>query len=138
MTATACALLSLVAWAILLTFALVFTRGAAGAKGKAINSFSPAGTDLDGFGYRVTRAHGNTLENLAILASLLLYAIATQQTQITDGLAAVLVGARVVQSVVHIASGGVPAVLLRASAFSVQMVIGLYWCWQFWQVGTVG
>lgn len=138
MTATACTLLSLVGWAILLTFALVFTRGAAGAKGKALNSFSPAGTDLDAFGYRVTRAHGNTLENLAILVTPLLYAIATQQTHITDGLAGVFLGARVVQSVVHIASGSVPAVLVRATAFSVQLVVGLYWLWQFWHTGATG
>jgi hypothetical protein len=36
--------------------------------------------------------------------------------------------------VVHIASTSVPAVLIRATAFSVQMVVGLIWCWQFWHV----
>ena len=35
-------------------------------------------------------------------------------------------------------AGTRPAVLLRATAFSVQMVIGLYWLWQFWHTGTAG
>ena len=46
MTATACALLSLVAWAILLTFALVFARGAAwwGASEAPLNRYSESST----------------------------------------------------------------------------------------------
>ena len=137
MTATACALLSFVAWSILLTFALVGTRFAAATKGKALNTFDPTGNDVDGLGQRVTRAHGNSLENLAIMASLLLYAIATNHTAVTDGLAGLVFGARVVQSVVHIVSTSVPAVLIRATAFSVQMVVGLIWCWQFWHLPAV-
>lgn len=132
MTATTCALLGFIAWSILLTFALVGVRAAATLKGKALNTFSATGADLDGFGLRVTRAHGNSVENLAIVACLLLYAISTDQTAITNGLAAVIFGARVVQSVVHIASGSVPAVLVRATAFTVQMVVSLMWVWQFY------
>jgi len=137
MTATACALLSFVAWSIVLTFALVGTRLAAASGGKALNTFDPAGGDVEGLGKRVTRAHANSLENLAIMAGLLLYAIATNNTAVTDGLAGLVVGARVVQSVVHIASTSVPAVLIRATAFTVQMVVGLIWCWQFWHVTAV-
>jgi len=136
MTATGCALLGFVAWSILLSFTLVFTRAGAMSKGKALNTFKPSGDDLDNFGYRVTRAHANSVENLAIIASLLLYALATQQTSVTDGLAAVVFGARVVQSVVHIISISVPAVLIRATAFSVQLIIALYWIWQFWHLGA--
>ena len=132
MTATTCALLGFIAWSILLTFALVGVRAAATLQGKALNTFSATVADLDSFGLRVTRAHGNSVENLAIVACLLLYAISTDQTAITNGLAAVIFGARVVQSVVHIASGSVPAVLVRATAFTVQMVVSLMWVWQFY------
>lgn len=136
MTATTCALLGFIAWSILLTFALVGVRAAATLKGKALNTFNATGADLDDFGLRVTRAHGNSVENLAIVAGLMLYAIATDQTAITNGLAAVVLGARVVQSVVHIASSSVPAVLLRATAFTVQMVVSLLWAWQFYHAAS--
>jgi hypothetical protein len=70
------------------------------------------------------------------MASLLLYANASDQQAITNGLAAVAFGARVVQTAVHVTSGSVPAVLVRATAFSVQMVIALVWAWQFWTAAT--
>ncbi|HMM75324.1 MAG TPA: MAPEG family protein [Gammaproteobacteria bacterium] len=132
MTTTACALLGFVVWSVLLSFALVGVRAGAIRGGHALNTFRPEGTDLDDFGRRVTRAYANSLENLAIMASLLLYAIATDQQGITNGLAAVAFGARVVQSAAHVASGSVPAVLVRASAFGVQMIIALIWAWRFW------
>lgn len=132
MTSSICALLGLVVWSVLLTFALVGARLAAIRQGHAPNTFDPGGVDLDDFGRRLTRAHANSLENLAIMASLLLYAVASDQQAITNGLAAVAFGARVVQTAVHVASGSVPAVLVRATAFSVQMVIALVWAWRFW------
>lgn len=132
MTATTCALLGFVVWSVLLSFALVGVRAGAMRKGHPLNTFKPEGSDLDAFGQRMTRAHANSLENLAIMTSLLLYAIATEQQAITNGLAAVALGARVVQTAAHLASGGVPAVLVRATAFSVQLVIALVWAWQFW------
>ena len=132
MSATACALLGFVVWSVLLTFVLVFVRLGAARGGQALNSFAPDGGDLPGFGRRVTRAHANSLENLAIMASLLLYALATNNVEVTNGLATVAFGARVVQTCIHIASVSVPAVLVRATAFSVQMVIALIWAWGFW------
>jgi uncharacterized MAPEG superfamily protein len=135
MSATGCALLGFVAWSVLLTFALLFVRFRAMGRGHPVNTFAPEGTDLDAVGRRVTRAHANSLENLAIVASLLLYALASGQTAITDGLAAVVFGARVVQSLAHIASGSTPAVLIRATGFGVQMVVALIWVWHFWQAG---
>ena len=130
MTATATALLGLVAWTAIMTFVLVIARMRAGASGKALNSFSPAGTDLDALGQRVTRAHANCQENLAVLVAPMLYAVATGHADITNGLAMFVLYARVVQSLVHMASGAVPAVLVRATAFGAQMTITLIFCWQ--------
>ncbi|MEN9727786.1 MAG: hypothetical protein RL434_2152 [Pseudomonadota bacterium] len=132
MNNTGCALIGLAAWAIIQTFVLVFVRLNAVRAGHPINTFDPTGKDLRGFAYRVTRAHGNTLENLAIFAGLLLYAIATSQTAITEGLACWLLYARIGQSVVHMFSTSAPFVLLRANLFGAQMIIGLWWAWQFW------
>ncbi|MGD9601007.1 MAG: MAPEG family protein [Gammaproteobacteria bacterium] len=132
MSNTGFALIGLACWAILLSFMLVGVRVTASQGGKALNSFDPTGKDMAGFGYRVTRAHGNTLENLAIFVALLLYALATGQTPVTEGLACWLLYARVGQSVVHMISTSVPFVLLRATFFSVQLVICLVWAWRFW------
>jgi len=132
MNNTGFALIGLASWAIIQSFILVGVRFGAVQGGHALNTFDPAGKDMQGFGYRVTRAHGNTLENLAILASFLLYAIATSQTAVTEGLACWLLYARIGQSVSHMISTSVPFVLLRANLFGAQLIICLYWAWQFW------
>ncbi len=136
MSATGCALLGFIVWSVLLTFVLVFARAGAAQGGHPLNTFSPDGTDLGDLGRRITRAHTNSLENLAIMASLLLYALATDQLAVTNGLASLAFGARVVQTVAHVASGSTPAVLVRAAAFGVQMVIALIWAWGLWSVGA--
>ncbi len=132
MSNTANALIGLATWAIILSFVLVTVRFMAIKGGKELNSFDPEGKDLSTFGLRVTRAHANTLENLAILASFLLYAMATGQTAITEGLACWLLYARIGQSVVHMISTSVPFVFIRASLFSAQLIICLLWAWKFW------
>jgi uncharacterized MAPEG superfamily protein len=131
MNNTGTALIGLAVWAVVLTFLLVGVRMRAISGGKAMNTFDPEGKDMSGFSYRATRAHGNILENLAIFAALLLYAIATQRTAITDGLAMWLLYARIGQSVVHMISTSPPMVMVRATLFSVQMLISLWWAWQF-------
>ena len=55
--------------------------------------------------------------------------IATGRTEVTDALAPWLLGARVVQSTIHLASLSVIAVNARFTAFAVQMAIGVYWAW---------
>lgn len=76
---------------------------------------------------RLARAHANCLENLPIFGGLLLIAIATGSTSVTDPLAYLLLGARVFQSLVHLVSVSALAVTIRFTAFAVQMAIGLYW-----------
>jgi uncharacterized MAPEG superfamily protein len=133
MSNTAFALIGLATWAILQTLILVTVRLLATRSGHALNTFDPQGRDLEGFGPRATRAHLNTLENLAILASFLLYAIATQQTAVTEGLACWVLYARIGQSCVHMISTSVPFVLMRATLFSVQLIICLVWAGSFLQ-----
>ncbi|MGH8596225.1 MAG: MAPEG family protein [Gammaproteobacteria bacterium] len=132
MSNSAYALIGLASWAIIQTFILLTVRLVAMRDGRAMNSFDPQGKDLAGFGQRATRAHINTLENLAILASFLLFGIATDQTAITEGLACWVLYARIAQSVTHMISISVPMVLLRATLFTVQLVICVIWAWDFW------
>ena len=96
LTATATALLGLVAWALLLIVLLVNQRGLLVLSGKmAVNAFNPDGSNTpSNFGQRLVRTHANCLENLPLQAALLLYAMASAQTDITEPLALLLLGAR--------------------------------------------
>ena len=132
MSASAVAVLGLVAWAVVLTVILLGVRLAAIAGGKPLNQFDPAGKDLTPCGSRVTRAHGNALENLALNVAPLLYAITTGHAAVTDPLAKIVLGARLAQSLVHMASTAPAAVLVRGSFFGVQIGIALYWVWELW------
>jgi uncharacterized MAPEG superfamily protein len=124
-------LIGFVVWTAVMTLVLVGVRGAAVAAGKPLNSFAPDGRDLGPLGQRVTRAHANSLENLAPMIGMLLYAIAARQTAVTDGLAPVALAARVLQSSTHVASMSKPAVLLRGQLYFVQVFACLYWAWRF-------
>jgi uncharacterized MAPEG superfamily protein len=131
MSATATCLLGLVAWSMILTMLLLTARTAAMIKGHPVNTFTQDGGDLAAMGQRITRAHANSLEWLAIPVGLLAYGLATGHSDVTDGLAMIFLGARVIQSVMHIISTGTPVVLVRASFFTVQVVISIIWLVQF-------
>ncbi|MEM7469486.1 MAG: MAPEG family protein [Pseudomonadota bacterium] len=133
MSATAVSLLGHLGWIILLSVLLIGARISTSlTKGNALNSFSQDGSDLPAWGGRVTRAHGNSLEWMVIPASLMLFGLVTNQTEITNGLAMICLYCRVAQSVVHMASTSVPAVLVRATFFSVQVAIWAIWAWKFY------
>ena len=51
------------------------------------------------------------------------------RTSVTDPLALWLLGARIVQSLIHLASLSVIAVTLRFTAFAVQLIISVYGAW---------
>ena len=118
-------LVGLALWSVAMTFILV---GARVSSGQDINSFKADGNDLGGFGLRVTRAHANCLENLALPAAIILIAMVQGQTAITDGLALVFLASRIGQSLVHMLFvQSVPIVLVRATLFVVQHVIIIIW-----------
>ncbi len=125
---TGTALLLFASWSIVLLVGIALYRTwVSMTAGKALNSFSAAGTELPAFGQRLTRAHANTYEFLPIAGAVMLYAIATDQTAITDGLATVLIGARLAQSLVHLVSTSMIAVLVRFVFFFVQVCVVGYW-----------
>lgn len=128
MTPTAVALLGFVAWTLLLLVALAFVRTSLVMQNKkAANAFSPGGEDVGGFAQRLTRAHANCYENLPIAGAVLLYAIATDATATTDGLAYIFLGARLLQSATHLASTSNAAVRARFGFFLVQVLILAFW-----------
>lgn len=125
---SAVAFTAFIAWTLLLLILMEVIRSQLVLRGKVpANGFTPDNANLSPFMRRLARAHANCLESLPIFGGLLLIAIATGSTSITDSLAYLLLGARVFQSLVHLASVSALAVTIRFTAFAVQMAIGLYW-----------
>ena len=125
---SAAVLLSLVGWSLLLVFLLATMRGLKVLSGrKAVNAFAADGSDVPGFGQRLTRAYANCLENLPAQAAVLLYAMLAGQTTITDPLAYCLLGARLLQSCVHMLSTSALFVWLRFASYLVQVLILVWW-----------
>jgi hypothetical protein len=128
MSATAVALLGFVAWALFLLMSLGTLRSSLVMGGKrAANSFAASGDDLEGLGKRLTRAHANCYEFLPIAGTVMVYAIATGQTAVTDPLAYVFLGGRIGQSIVHLISASSTFVLIRFAFFGVQLFIVIWW-----------
>lgn len=128
MTPSLTALCAFALWTLLLVFSLANVRVLVSQRtGKAVNSFAPDGSDLEGFGGRLTRAHLNCVEFLPVLGAVILAAAVAGRSSVTDGLAMWVFYARIGQSIVHMASTSVPAVLLRATLFVVQLAIVAWW-----------
>ncbi len=128
MNPTLGALTGFIAWTLLLLVLmeairsrLVMTREV------PANGFRPDNTNLSPFMQRLARAHANCLEGLPIFGGLMLVAVVAGKASVTDPLAYALLAARVVQSLIHLASVSPAAVTARFIAFSVQMGIGVYW-----------
>ena len=125
---TAVALTGFIAWTL---FLLVLMEGIRSklvlTKALPANGFMPSNTNLSPFMQRLARAHANCLEGLPVFGGLMLVALATGRAPATDPLAFALLGARIVQSSIHLTSLSSTAVTLRFSAFAVQMGIAVYW-----------
>ena len=103
---------------------------------KKANEFAPTGEDVGAFSRRLVRAHANMYEFFPIYGGVLLFALASGQTQITNGLALIFLGARVIQALIHIASTSVVAVQARFFFFLVQFFIAAFWVLKF--LGILG
>jgi uncharacterized MAPEG superfamily protein len=128
MSPTLVALVGFATWTALLVFSLAGLRAAyAQRTGKALNSFLPDGSDLEGLTQRWTRAHLNCLEFLPIAAAVGLAGVVSGKAAITDPLAMPLLYLRIGQSIAHLISTTVPFVMIRATLFVGQVLIVLYW-----------
>jgi uncharacterized MAPEG superfamily protein len=127
-SSTAIALTGFIAWTLLLLILMETLRSRlVMLKAIRINEFKPDNSNLSLFMQRIARAHANCIEGLPIFGGLLLVAITTGQTAITDPMAYFLLAARILQSSVHLMSLSIMAVTFRAVFFAVQMAIGAYW-----------
>ncbi len=128
MNPTLTALAGFVAWSLLLLVLMEVIRSKLVlTKAVAANGFTPDNSNLSPFMQRLARAHANCVEGLPVFGGLMLVAAVAGKSSITDPLAYTLLGARILQSVIHLSSMSSPAVMLRFTAFAVQMGIGVYW-----------
>ena len=94
------------------------------------NQFAPTGDNASPFMRRLIRAHANMTESFP-LWGILLVALATDQTSITDGLAVYCLGARLGQVITHLFSTSERAVKIRFAFFIVQLGIFIRWLFGF-------
>lgn len=128
MTATLQALLGFIAWTLCLLVLMEAIRSWLVLSGTVpANGFTPDNANLSPFMQRLARAHANCLEGLPLFGGLMLVAVVAGRATVTDPLAWVLLGARIVQSLIHLVSTSPAAVTARFTAFAVQMAIAVWW-----------
>lgn len=127
---TALALFGFLGWTLALLLLMEVLRARLVLIGAVrADRFTPDHAGLSPFMQRLARVHANCLEGLPLFGGLMLLALATGQSALTDPLAFWLLGARLLQSGVHLVSVAVSAINLRFTAFMVQVGIGVWWSW---------
>ena len=128
MNSTLLALTGFVAWSLALLLLMEVVRAWLVLSGaKRADGFQPDNANLSPFMQRLSRAHANCLEGLPLFGGLMLIAVVAGRPDVTDALAFAFLGARIMQSLVHLMSISAAAVTLRFCAFTVQMAIGTFW-----------
>ena len=123
MTTPLWCLAGFVAWTLVLLIAVAVARVGAVLRGEKRPGDFPSGVPHGGDAYwRLNRAHLNCIENLPLFGAVVLVAtIAAVKAPVLDTLARTYLGARVGQSLAHVASGGVVAINVRFGFFLVQV-----------------
>ena len=135
MSNTEIALLGYVSWFLVLLLTIEVCRTYVVIKtGRAANAFIPDGSDVSPFMNRLSRAHANCYESFPFIGGILLYAIASSTSEVTNSLALWLIGARLVQSVVHLFSSSPTFAQIRFLFFIVQIIVSVDWVFRY----TVG
>ena len=131
MSSSIVALICFAGWTILMALVMVTERVLYVLTGRRkINTFPADGVAVSPFQARACRVHANCYENLPVFAALVLGAAVAGRSAITDPLAMIAVYARVVQSTVHLISTSEIAVMIRATFWTVQVVIMVGWAWR--------
>jgi len=122
------ALLGFTAWTVLLVATVFLYRGIRFLRGTPINAW-PRGTESEGdapFVRRLQDAHANCVENLPLFAAIVLAAAAMGHQSAVDPLAPWVLYARFGQTLAHLSGTGQANVFVRASFWSVQLVLFIW------------
>jgi uncharacterized MAPEG superfamily protein len=119
------ALLGYTAWTLLLIAAVFLYRGLRFATGTPINHWPRGAKPADDAGIvkRMEDAHANCMENLPVFAAIVLAAAAMGRLDAIAMLAPWVLYARIGQTAAHLAGVGQPHVFVRASFWSIQLVL---------------
>jgi len=115
-------------WAIALVLMIAVDRLLLIFRGQVKNNEFLSGVPHGNEAYwRINRAHLNTVENLPIFAAIVLAAwVAGAESHLFNLLAMLVLAARIVQSIIHIMSGGQIATWFRTGMFAVQIVCEIW------------
>ena len=129
MTVTLTALLCFVAWTLALVLLVVGYRAllVLTFQRKADSWLRGTETDDPAFIKRAQNAHANCLENLLLFGGVVLVAGLSGQMGELDFLAPWLLGARIMQSTVHLIAVNHWMVFMRFNFYLVQMLILVWW-----------
>jgi uncharacterized MAPEG superfamily protein len=110
-------------WAVALVTLVGFVRVGQVLAGKKRSNEFPSGTPHGTDGYwRLNRAHLNTVENLPIFGALVIAGTLLHvDSRLFHLVPQIVIGARAVQSIAHIASGSARVVNIRFFAFVTQL-----------------
>ena len=128
MSSSILALICFATWTLLMALVMVNHRVFYVLTGRRrINTFTPDGVAVSPFQARACRVHANCYENLPVFAALVLGAALSGRGAVTDSLAMLAVYARIGQSTVHLLSTSEAAVAIRATCWTVQIAIMIFW-----------
>ena len=128
MSSSALAVLGFAGWTFALLGCIAVLRSSLTLSGqRAANQFAVSGDDVSPFSGRLCRAHANCYESLPVFAAILLVAITSGHTHVTDPLALWALAARVGQSTTHLVSTSNLAVQVRFGFFLAQFLIQAWW-----------
>jgi uncharacterized MAPEG superfamily protein len=132
MNETIIGLLGYITWILVLLFWMAVYRTVLVVKKEQVaNGFKPDGSNSPAFGERLTRTQANCVESFPFIGGLMILALATNSAVITNGLALLMLAARLGQSISHLVSTSVLAVQVRFIFFLLQLAICFYWVLQF-------
>ena len=126
-------------WAIALVLTIAIDRLLLIFRGQVKNNEFLSGVPHGNEAYwRINRAHLNTVENLPIFAAIVLAAwVAGAESHLFNLLAMLVLAARIVQSIIHIISGGQIATWFRTAMFAVQIVCEIWMAVMILQIAGV-
>ena len=139
MNQTLLALTGFAGWTLLLSFLLLNMRGYytfLSSNKVALNKFRPDGSDTPGFGQRLTRANLNCIEMLPAFCALVIVASLSEQLNIMNSTIIYVLYARIGQSIIHMLSTHLIAVVLRATLWGVQLALLLFYSYQLLNVNA--
>ena len=126
-------------WAIALVLTIAIDRLLLIFRGRVKNNEFLSGVPHGNEAYwRINRAHLNTVENLPVFAAIVLAAwVAGAESHLFNLLAMLVLAARIVQSIIHIMSGGQIATWFRTTMFAVQIVCEIWMAVMILQIAGI-